>query len=78
MMVSAKEDGMSWEIKVWHEDVGDRARLSIEADGQVPDDVISAVAGSYWFEEVQLAGEEWDDAEAFADTGDTPAGRLQG
>ena len=69
---------MSWEIKVWHEDAGDRARLSIEAGSDVPDDVISTVAGSYWFEEVQYREEEWEDGEDFdgGQQGTNP--RLQG
>lgn len=51
---------MSWEIKVWHEVDGERLRLCVEAGVDVPDDVISDVAGSYWFEEVQ-GGRDWDD-----------------
>lgn len=68
---------MSWEIKVWHEVVGDRARLTIEAGEEVPDEVISSVAGSYWFEEVQYADASWDeDGEVGGVEG--PAQRLQG
>ncbi len=69
---------MSWEIRVWHEDMGERARLSIEAGPEVPDDVISAVAGSYWFEEVQHSEDEWEDSQDF--DGGQPATnpRLQG
>lgn len=65
---------MSWEIRVWHEEVGERIRLSIEAGPQIPDDVISAVAGSYWFEEVQYVEEEWP--ESFEDEENEP--RYQG
>lgn len=64
---------MSWEIKVWHEEAGERSRLVIEASNEVPDDVISAVAGSYWLEEVQLR-EEWDEGL----DGDDYTSRLQG
>ena len=67
---------MGWNIKVWHVDVSDRTRLSIEAEGDIPDEIISALAGSYWFEEVQFAVEDWS-AETFEDgTDDGP--RLQG
>jgi hypothetical protein len=52
---------VTWEIRVWHENVDDRTRLCIEAGQDVPDEVIGSVAGSYWFEEVQFAGEEWDE-----------------
>ncbi len=52
---------MAWEIKVWHEDIEDRARLVIEAGTEVPEDVISSIASSYWFEEVQASEGEWAD-----------------
>jgi hypothetical protein len=75
---TGKEVTMSWEIKVWHEDLGDRSRLSIEAGPEVPDDVISTVAASYWFEEVQHSEDEWEDAEDM-DGGQQPTNpRLQG
>ncbi len=56
---------MSWEIRVWHEEVEDRTRLCIEAGQEVPDEVIGSVASSYWFEEVQYSGGEWDEDEEF-------------
>lgn len=58
---------MGWDIKVWHEDVEGGTRLSIEAGPQVPEEVISSVAGSYWFQEIQFTDDaEWDeDDEAF-------------
>jgi hypothetical protein len=76
-MTIDKEVTMSWEIRVWHEDVSGGARLCIEASPEVPDEVISSVAGSYWFEEVQYAEEEWEEG-AFAEEGDGPAGHLHG
>lgn len=69
---------MSWEIKVWHQETEGRTRLSIEAEPEVPDDVISTVAGSYWFEEVQYTEVDWEEAN---DLDDGPPGsgqRLQG
>ncbi|MGH2442818.1 MAG: hypothetical protein ACRDFX_06605 [Chloroflexota bacterium] len=52
---------MSWDIKVWHDDLGERVRLTIEAGPQVPDEVISSIAGSYWVDEVQFFESEWSD-----------------
>ena len=52
---------MAWDIRVWHDEQDGRVRLVIEAGGDVPDEVISSVAGSYWLEEVQFVA-EWDDA----------------
>ncbi|MGH2449021.1 MAG: hypothetical protein ACRDFS_10535 [Chloroflexota bacterium] len=70
---------MSWDIKVWHEAADDTMRLTIEAGPQVPDEVISSVAGSYWFEEVQLGGEEWDeDEEDFLDEPEGGPGGYHG
>ena len=69
---------MGWEIKVWHEEFGERARLSIEADLDVPDDVISAVAGSYWFEEVQYSEADWEDEEELTDGPEGGGQRFQG
>lgn len=68
---------MSWEIKVWHEGEGERARLSIEAGTDVPDNVIADVVGSYWFEEVQ-ADLDWDGDEGFDGGGGGGNQRLQG
>ena len=51
---------MGWDIRVWHERLDDRVRVVIEAGDDVPDEVISTVAGSYWLEEVQFV-EEWDE-----------------
>ncbi|MGI8826848.1 MAG: hypothetical protein ACR2JC_14630 [Chloroflexota bacterium] len=68
---------MTWEIRVWHEVEGERSRISIEAGINVPDNVISDVAGSYWFEEVQ--GEaDWTDGEPFDGGDGAPNQRLQG
>lgn len=69
---------MGWDIKVWHEETGDRARLSIEANMEVPDDVISAVAGSYWFEEVQSVDAEWDEPPEFDGGSGDRGSQLQG
>jgi hypothetical protein len=68
---------VSWEIRVWHEELGARTRLSIEAGPEVPDEVISSVAGSYWYEEVQYTGDDWDD-EGFDEGGEPSVPRLQG
>jgi hypothetical protein len=56
---------MSWEIKVWHEEAGDRVRMAIEATPNVPDEVVSTVASAYWLEQVQVMAEDWDDSEPF-------------
>ena len=69
---------MSWEIKVWHEDFGERTRLSIEAGAEVPDEVISSIAGSYWFEEVQYSEEEWEETDTFDGGSEGLGQRLQG
>lgn len=53
---------MGWDIKVWHDDLGDKTRLVIEAGPEVPDEVISAIAGSYWLDEVQYVQDDWDEA----------------
>lgn len=58
--------------------MGDRARLSIEAEAEVPDEVISSVAGSYWFEEVQYSGDEWEDDGDVDGDGEGAGPRLQG
>lgn len=63
---------MSWEIKVWHEESGDRIRLAIEATPNVPDEVISTVASAYWLEQVQVMGDILDDAEPFGSTKSIP------
>lgn len=67
---------MGWDIRVWHENIGDRTRLTIEAGVDVPDEVVSSVAASYWFEEVQMSGDEWDE-EGFDGAPNDP-GKLQG
>jgi hypothetical protein len=69
---------MSWDIKVWHEEGNGRARLSIEAGVDVPDDVISTLASSYWLEEVQYVESDWEDAEGDGGSGEGPRSRLQG
>ena len=69
---------MGWNIRVWHEVVGDQTRLCIEAGAEVPDDVISSVAGSYWLEEVQYTDEDWDEPEDFGGQRQAPTPRLQG
>jgi len=56
---------------------GERARLSIEAGTDVPDNVIADVVGSYWFEEVQ-ADLDWDGDEGFDGGGAGGNQRLQG
>lgn len=60
---------MSWEIKVWHEEAGERVRMAIEASPNVPDEVVSTVASAYWLEQVQIVPEDWDEAEPFAPPG---------
>jgi hypothetical protein len=52
---------MSWDIRVWHEDLDERVRMVIEAGDEIPDEVISSIAGAYWLEEVQFIG-EWDES----------------
>lgn len=64
---------MTWEIRVWHEELGDRVRLSIEAGPDVPNDVISTLAGSYWVEEVEYPEDDWD-----GETDESGGNRLQG
>ncbi len=54
---------MSWEIKVWHEEAGERVRMAIEATPNVPDEVVSTVASAYWLEQIQVMSENWEDAE---------------
>ncbi|HZU12864.1 MAG TPA: hypothetical protein VFB58_08495 [Chloroflexota bacterium] len=49
---------MGWDIRIWHEGVGESTRLVIEAGGDVPEEVIATVAGSYWEEEVRYS-EAW-------------------
>ncbi len=56
---------MVWEIKVWHQEAGERVRMAIEATPNVPDEVVSTVASAYWLEHVQLIEEEWQDPEPF-------------
>lgn len=56
---------MTWEIKIWHEEAGERVRMAIEATPNVPDEVVSSVASAYWLEEVQMMSEDWDGAEPF-------------
>jgi hypothetical protein len=68
---------MAWEIRVWHENLDDnRARLIIEAGADVPDDVVSSVVGSYWFEQVQYAGEAWENS--FPDEPEGTGGHFHG
>jgi len=69
---------VGWEIKVSHEDFGDQTRLFIEAGREVPDEVISAVAGSYWFEEVQSVEDDWDETPDFDGGPEGVGGRIQG
>ncbi len=52
---------MGWNIRVWHEEQGENIRLMIEAGSEVPEEVISAVAGAYWLDEVQYVQGEWDE-----------------
>jgi hypothetical protein len=69
---------MSWDIKVWHDDMNGRARMCIEAGVDVPDDVISSIASSYWLEEVQYFEPEWDETEGDTGAGGSPGSKLQG
>ena len=39
--------------------------MAIEATPNVPDEVVSTVAGAYWLEQVQVMSETWEDAEPF-------------
>lgn len=76
MAIRAKVEGrehVGWDIKVRHEETDDRARLIIEAGTDVPDDVISAIAGSYWFEQVQMVDDDWEDT-FFEGEGEEPGG----
>lgn len=65
---------MAWEIKVWHDAVDGRTRLSIEAGEDVPEDVIAHLASVYWAEEVQGLPSEWEEGEPFEPP---PSGRFQ-
>lgn len=65
---------MAWDIRIWHEDAGDGTRLVIEAGGDVPEDVIASLAGSYWEEEVRYAEEWLDDGDYEAPEGGGPGG----
>jgi hypothetical protein len=69
---------MSWDISVSHEEVDGRTRLVIEADPDVPELVISALAASYWEEEVRFAGEWDEDDYDELDDGLPGPGGLQG
>jgi hypothetical protein len=69
---------MSWDIKVWHEDMNGRSRLSIEAGVDVPDDVIATIASSYWLEEVQYSEADWDEGDSEAGPRDGPGSKLHG
>lgn len=51
---------MSWNITVSHEEIEGRTRLIIDADADVPELVISALAGAYWEEQIQFP-DGWDD-----------------
>ena len=55
---------MGWDLRVWHDDLGDRVRLVIEAGGEIPDEIIASLAGSYWLEEVQYVAEDWEEGPA--------------
>jgi hypothetical protein len=44
----------------------------------VPDAVISSIAGSYWFEEVQYTEPEWDETEGYDGGSEGSGQRLQG
>lgn len=68
---------MGWDIKVWHDDLGDRVRLVIEAASDLPDEVIASLAGSYWLEEVQYVGEDWEESPSEPGPGD-PGSRMHG
>lgn len=68
---------MGWDIKVWHDDLADRARLVIEAGPEIPDEVISAIAGAYWLDEVQYIQDEWDETPTEPGPAD-PGSRFHG
>lgn len=68
---------MGWDIKVWHEDLGDRTRLTIEAGAEVPEATIAAIAGAYWEEEVQYT-EEWEEDDEFDEGLPGPPGAPHG
>ncbi|HLJ65971.1 MAG TPA: hypothetical protein VKX16_01260 [Chloroflexota bacterium] len=53
---------MSWDIKVWHEEVAQRIKLCIESGSDVPSEVVATLAGSYWLEEVQYLEEQWEES----------------
>ena len=40
---------------------GNRTRLIIEAGEEVPEEVISSLAGAYWLDEVQYVEQAWDE-----------------
>jgi hypothetical protein len=75
----SKEDGMSWDISISHEESDDRTRLVIEASPDVPEMVISVLAGSYWEEEVRFA-DDWEEEEfdTFDEEDLGPGGGLHG
>lgn len=62
-----------WDIRVRHDDIDGRVRLTIEAGAEVPEEVIAALAGSYWEEEVRYAG-EWTEDEEFDENPGPPGG----
>jgi hypothetical protein len=71
-----------WDIRVSHEETDDRTRLVIEASPDVPEMVISVLAGSYWEEEVRFA-EDWEldelsDFEEYDEEDLGPGGGLHG
>lgn len=68
---------MSWNIRVDHEVLDEGVRLTIEVAGDVPEDVIGSVAGSYWEDEVRYA-EEWEEDEEFPGDLPGPPGGLHG
>lgn len=73
---------MTWDIRVSHEETDDRTRLVIEASPDVPEMVISVLAGSYWEEEVRFA-EDWEvdelsDFEEYDEEDLGPGGGLHG
>lgn len=66
---------MTWEIRVSHEPIDGRTRVTIEASDHIPEDVIAEIAAAYWGEEVRFV-EEWDGEEY--DEGNLGPGGIHG
>lgn len=68
---------MSWDIRVSHESIEDRVRMTIEVTGDVDEEVIGTIAASYWEEEIRYA-EEWEEVDELDDGLPGPGGGLHG